>query len=282
MSYHAEHLAWQQRVAQELNRASQFQRTADTFYSRSKSSKSDHSRSFQASRHSQQSPQPYSSYLTAIAANPKLRQYFDENAYKDTKLHEMYGFEASAKAVNAFREISKHKNPVLSRPSTAGSLKTRRSFRVAKSGPKDNVQGKLEKDTTKAPEKAEVGRKIRIPGARSSSRGSYHSKDGWVQDRINRLNLSALKAEPTLDAEPTEEKPKTPEDQSEPNASELGELEEQGDDVSDLQSIRPSTAGTWQTTSSQRRYISELERLLIEERKRREELEAKVDAILKK
>ena len=46
--------------------------------------------------------------------------------------------------------------------------------------------------------------------------------------------------------------------------------EEQPDDLppeTQLPISRPQTAGTWKTTSSQRRYIDELERLLIEERK---------------
>jgi hypothetical protein len=54
------------------------------------------------------------------------------------------------------------------------------------------------------------------------------------------------------------------------------------DQIDDLESVRPSSAVTWKTTSSQRRYISELERLLLEERKRREELEAKVNLILER
>ena len=42
---------------------------------------------------------------------------------------------------------------------------------------------------------------------------------------------------------------------------------------------RPQTAVTWKTTSSQRRYIEELERLLIEERKRRVLAETKLSVV---
>jgi hypothetical protein len=60
------------------------------------------------------------------------------------------------------------------------------------------------------------------------------------------------------------------------------EADEVRDDVSELESIRPQSVYSWKTTSSQRRYIGELERLLLEERKRREDLERKVDLLLER
>lgn len=277
MSYHAEHLAWQQRVAQELSRASQFQRTANPSHRRSLSSKTD-SRNFQASRQSEASAhtgQTGYSYLSTISANPKLRQFFDENAYKNAKVNMGYSFGGRTHAVNAFKEASKQENPLLSRPSTSGSLRTRRTIKAIPI----EVEDRAEVATPKSHRiSGSATRKLRISGARSVSRGTHRSSRSWAKEQFNDLNSSILHSELVKDAYVTNDSPKDDGFQVEPveidekqtNAELAGaELEDQ---VSDMESIRPPSAATWKTSSSQRRYIRELERLLIEERKRKEEI----------
>lgn len=290
MSYHADHLAWQQRVAQELSRASQFHKTSESFYRRSHSAKTDQSRNQQASRQSDLSGKSgvtAYSYLTTISTNPKLRQHFDENGYKNAKINMAYSFGGKTHASNAFKEAATQGNPVLSRPSTAGSLKTRRSFKVTDGSPIDKLQqgASLKKPsepiTPKTPDRPRsMSRNVRVSGARSISRGSHRHSESSGQGTMNRLNLSALNPA-THESQFVDMASLHLEDQ-EPIENGDNPDEELTDQVDDLESVRPPSAVTWKTTSSQRRYISELERLLLEERKRREELEAKVNLILEK
>jgi hypothetical protein len=289
MSYHADHLAWQQRVAQELSRASKFNRSFESFYRSQSQSKAD-SQNSQALRQSDKSGQ---SYLSVITAYPKLKQYFDEETYKNSKLNMGYSFGGKTHVGNAYRGQPRQDNPVLSRPSTSGSYRTRRSHT-------DNIDSKLKvtdsvevKGAKQQETKAFVesmspktpGRPMnedhRPRGANRSfsSRRSHRSSRSSVQGKMQELNLSFLN--------PEIPKP-LPADEASLEALkdgiEEGETEEAErlDQIDDLESVRPSSAVTWKTTSSQRRYISELERLLLEERRRREELEAKVNLILER
>lgn len=283
MGCNADHQAWKQRIAQELSRASAFHYSTDSLYQRSMSnSKAEKSRQSQESRMTAVSGQSGFSYASAISSNPRLRRYFDANYYTNSQVNMAYSFGGKTPIRQAFKEPVKQENPVLSRPSTAGSLRSKTSMKL----------GYVETTTVLEPSQVEEvknpvrsvsrqsvksksslhSRKLRIPGARSISRSSVFSNQRLIQAGLSELD-PPTPANVTLTPSEPEKLIDKDADESEKTTSEIQ------DDISELESIRPDSAMTWQTTSSQRRYIGELEKLLLEERRRRTELEKKVDAL---
>lgn len=185
------------------------------------------------------------------------------------------------KLLNEAGEVVVKDNPVLSRPVTSGSL-------VAKNRVETGIQADLlasSRPETRSKTPNRRSRKSLMdrnrPGTANSLRARTHSRlIGEKQSDLLPLIPDPVKEhppellpksplEPALSPHfPTEVPEAGQEPTPEEDAANAAEVTEETPlEEVQLPVERPATATTWKTTSSQRRYIDELERLLKEERK---------------
>lgn len=335
MSYNSDQQAWRRRIAQELYRASHHISSTHSQFTRSMSTSKGDNSGMTPETTGMTKKSGYS-YLSAISSNPNLRRYFDQNCYMHSEINLGYSYGGRTPVKFAFKSPVIQSNPVLSRPSTAGSLRRKPTSKpnVSESSPrKDSVEkgglspvkmsksvASLQSSHTRASLQSKLSSVDDVIDLKttSSSRSQVRSKlrrskiQCNVPEALEQSNSQALQkasvlpvfeettqhlasspatttkvvqwlAEPTIpDKTPVSvdvnsQKDTLPKvDTSTPEAV----ADEMQDYLQDLESVRPESAATWKTSSSQKKYIGHLEMLLNEERRHRQELEAKVNALL--
>ena len=172
--------------------------------------------------------------------------------------------------VTSEADLKVTEHPLLSRPVTAGSL-VRKSFvdaamQVNLSRPSTSrSQTFLQQRAPIAVGIKQLG-KVSRPQTAGSKRSFLHREahtqpplPAEVMAKVTELQESLTNEEPIV-TEPVN-------NEAAPDVQDEGLPEEAEEHVEPLEISRPATATTWKTTSSQRRYIEELEKLLKEERK---------------
>ena len=286
LSYYAEHLAWQQRIQRETFNSNKFyqyspRRFLDSL-PRKRSWSSTHSNGPPPSNPNLLRDTPFhhspakhtvisdSAYGRLSSPSKSIRRKHSQQShgeFRSRKSMTVYRGPAEVRGKYAppFTEPTASKsaerkhgnNPILGRPATAGTLK--RKLRLVDT----SVQVETE---VKTPTQKSLEAKTRPRSAvigRGRSRGfaetMYHLAD--AQPEAKHIE-PILKPDLVAMAEPVP---------ADPVQAEVPVEAPQADDGD-----RPVTSGTWKTTSTQRKYIEELERLLREERKRRVMAEAKL------
>lgn len=295
LCYHAEHRAWQERVMRESASSGRFR----SFLTQTRSSKRPLSRTLAASNPNMlrdqlfhHAPSKYQAVLqvtnsTDPSTNRSRTQYNlhrglssqSRSTYSITynipaEVRGKYARPASnVSRVTSETDLKVNEHPLLSRPVTAGSL-VRKSFmdaamQVNLSRPSTSRSHTIIKTHQAAvlPKSGDNSRPMTAAISRPQTAGSRrsiplkelsHPVPQLPHDVIAKVSDLQLQSQsvpdftvPPVD-QPTEVNP------------DGGEAE---DTVEELEATRPPTATTWKTTSSQRRYIEELEKLLREERK---------------
>lgn len=147
-------------------------------------------------------------------------------------------------------------NPLLVRPTTSGSLVRKRSFQY----------------TAPILQSQEVQTKPQTPSSYRSAMRTSKGRRPLATAATHRRSSEPLPTFPAPDLQ--EQSPATAEPSQQAPQAESGKAEGETEEMKleealaeQVESGRPPTAATWKTTSSQRRYIDELENLLREERK---------------
>jgi hypothetical protein len=250
MSYAAVDEAWRQRISQELSRAARFRETQDSFLTTiSAGSNPNYIRTAPfvgMLSHTAVQEQRSQSSSQRNKRKSRLHNLLDESRRSHTPRTQQPSNQLGARDNKQYAET----NPVLSTPITSRGLPTKRGVAA-------------HQETTAQAAKAKPYRRR------------------WVSKKSEALDETA--AEPRKEVSEKEEDPIENEETADSPEGEADLEAEQADEPGELQlDDRPRTASTWKTTSSQRRYILSLETLLQEERKAREALEKKVEALLSK
>lgn len=210
------------------------------------------------------------------------------------------------------------KNPVLNRPTTAGSLRPKTSHGSV-DGRNQEGHGKVDNQTednnvirphssmdfTKRPssrrsrgssrshhridslqdyEKKSIKVDEKILNSRAE-REDHRLKNPIPEDHIENREKTQEKVEKTQEKD---EKIQNNEEKSKSEVNELENIEEEGKNFEELDKVVPlsteqsTSRASWRTTSSQRRYICELETLLREEKLKRIRLEELLQSIISK
>ncbi|OMJ85942.1 hypothetical protein SteCoe_12645 [Stentor coeruleus] len=248
--YHDQHLAWQQRVSKEITAASRFY------------------------NHYQQLPK-FSSTPNSASAKPVNSSSFSKQFYQttDSKLTGVYA-EVRGKYArppplmqksNLIQSLAPKENYLVGRPSTTGSLKPR-SASIKSSMPVEN----------KAPPQDPNPIKQRIFKYRSASSNSKNrpldaNSESPLKNRQQVRNEERPNEEQHVDIEKFE----NPDQQNVDEAPPVEIYEEEGKNYQNQEDyLRDGLSYvSGLTTSSQRRYIMELESLLKEEKLKRIQLE---------
>jgi hypothetical protein len=293
LSYQAEHLAWKQRVVQEMTRSNQFYKTWDSLERTTNSSRTPRSnlpanpnllrdspyidpRRYEVV--SQRDSRSHSS-TGYHKLNPKLQKLFDENNYKNANVNLGYSFGGRFHVSNAFKtssesgDINSNKsNRVITRPSTANSLvaKSRRH----KSRPSTRQSEPIPQAPTRPLARESEGPRIRKMKTLKSSKSQpvekslakeAHRLSIPIKNSIKEVHISdeAEVKDETLD---TEEGPESPVKMHE---------QEEGSESPERKSDYPKSESSY----AYRKYIEELKKLLDEERSKRIQAEKRLKRI---
>ena len=203
------------------------------------------------------------------------------------------------------------KNPVLNRPTTAGSLRPKTSHGSVDCRSHE-VHGKVDNQTEennviRPHSSMDFTKRPSSRRSRGSSRShhrieslhDHEKKTVRIDEKI--LNTRADRAEQRPKTRETEENTENPEktqesaeklqqneEKPQDEAENLDTVEEEAKNFEEIEKIVPLSAeqstsrASWRTTSSQRRYICELETLLREEKLKRIRLEDLLQSIISK
>lgn len=305
LSYHAEHRAWQERVMRESQSSSQYKRflhqprPSSRSASRSLMASNPNMLRDQLFHHA---PVKYRAVLQVTSKSNsttgRSNQYSPRRVPSRSNLSSTYSASYSvpaevrgkyarpasnvSKLTNESEGVRQSEHPLLSRPVTAGSL-IRKSF----------TDAALQVNLSRPP--SSRSQTFLLPQTKASSKSSSRPQTAAKPPTASRPQTmprppTASRPETASGARPTTLSTELMEriaklHQTEKNKEEQLEAEQtaqleavgdggEGDDLAKTEAVeelregsRPPTATTWKTTSSQRRYIDELERLLREERK---------------
>ncbi|CAG9316556.1 unnamed protein product [Blepharisma stoltei] len=231
--YQDEHLAWQQRVQKEITAANRFMQTKDRFSETQRSLKTERS-SKHSSHHHSLSPQ---------------KQYNPPKQANNLGTVNVYAEVRGKYARMPIPNPNPTKSSVISRPTTQGSLVkySKRSHGRALSLPPQEEQ--------EAENKRPLAKEENSPKRNLVSRGSATSKISKKAVKVPTVEKSTNEKQDVLIIGENEEK------QAEEVITEENEENEQEQDA--------ETEYSFKTTSSQKKYIEELEKLLKEERVKR-------------
>ena len=287
LSYQAEHLAWKQRVVQEMTRSNQFYKTWESSERSANSSRTPRtnlpanpnllrdSAYIDPRRYEVVSQRESRSHSSTgyYKLNPKLQKLYDENNYKNANVNLGYSFGGRFHVSNAFKKSSVsgdiNSNGVITRPSTANSLvgksrrhRSRPSTKQSEPAPqaptrplaRESEGPRIRKMKTLKSSKSQPVEKSLAKEAYRLSIPTKHSiKEAHISDE------GEVKDE-TLD---TEEGPESPD--------KVHELEE-GLESPERKSDYPKSESSY----AYRKYIEELRKLLDEERSKRMQAEQKL------
>ncbi|CAG9310264.1 unnamed protein product [Blepharisma stoltei] len=302
LSYYDQHLAWQQRVYKELSAATKYH-TFDDDQKMKSYSNSSHSHKRARSKYSRESK------ITTDTLKEELLKSWSHD-YRATNVYaEVRGKYARpppplAKPPSAMSMLNPQENKLISRPATAGSLRPRSQQRESvKILPQDDSPRKIEDDrnngkgnlrpksqqreykrfneeTSSVKNKIDEDRKSvasDIISVRSKARStrSYSSKRGESPDKSplqKRENYEHVKENTDV---VNEEKEEIVNEEGEVVENEA-ENKEEGAEKSEQDVI---SVHSFVTTSSQKRYIEELEDLLRQEKLRRIRAEEQLEKV---
>lgn len=293
LSYQAEHLAWKQRVAQEMTRSNQFYKTWDSLERTTNSSRTPRAnppanpnllrdsayidpRRYEAV--SQRESRSHSS-TGYYKLNPKLQKLYDENSYKNANVNLGYSFGGRFHVSNAFKkssesgEINSNKsNGVITRPSTANSLvgKSRRH----RSRPSTKQSETVPQAPTRPLARESEGPRIRKMKTLKSSQSQPVEKS--LAKEAYRLNIPmkhSIKEAPKLDE--VEVKEETLDTEEGPESHIKAHEQEECSESPERNSDYPKSESSY----AYRKYIEELKKLLDEERSKRIQAELKLKRI---